>query len=236
MNGFTRLFSTIVTSTVWRESDKTRIVWITMLALMNEKGIVPASVPGLAALANVETEECRDALGVLLSPDKDSRTKEHEGRRIAEVDGGWSILNHGKYKDIGREMDRTEYLRKAQTRSRRRRQEEIPEVTEPSLLKFPCDGEPPEWNVVASLVKRWRGHFPSLDIGAECRNALAWIEASPERRKTARGMKRFLVGWFGRAQNGGQRRGGSSATAPVNVRVGHARAEIKDRPSGEVKL
>lgn len=207
-----------------------------MLALMDDKGVVPASVPGLAALANVETEECRDALGVLMSPDRDSRTKEHDGRRIAEVDGGWSILNHGKYRDIGREMDRTEYLRKAQTRSRRRRQVTIPETAEPSILRFPCDGDPEEWHVVASLVKRWREHFPSLDIGQECRNALAWIESSPERHKTARGMPKFLVGWFGRAQNGGQRRGGMPAPAAQNVRVGHARAEIKDRPNGEVKL
>lgn len=41
----------------------------------------------------------------------------------------------------------------------------------------------------------------------ECRKALAWIGADASRRKTARGMKRFLVGWLGRAQNSGRARG-----------------------------
>lgn len=208
-----------------------------MLALMDDKGVVPASVPGLAALANVKTEECRSALGVLMAPDSDSRTKEHDGRRISEVDGGWSILNFAKYRAVGKEIDRADYLRLKQRSSRRRRaQVPLPATTEPSLLRFPCDGDPNEWHVVGSLVKHWRELFPSLDIGQECRNALAWVEASPDRRKTARGMQRYLVGWFGRAQNGGQRRGGSPALGVPNVRVGHARAEIKDRPSGEVKL
>ncbi len=30
---YTKLFHSIVTSTIWRETDPTRIVWITMLAL-----------------------------------------------------------------------------------------------------------------------------------------------------------------------------------------------------------
>ena len=42
--GFTKLFNTIVTSTIWQEDDKTRIVWITMLAIADASGIVGASI------------------------------------------------------------------------------------------------------------------------------------------------------------------------------------------------
>ena len=35
-----------------------------------------------------------------MSPDPDSRTKDHGGRRIEEIDGGWRLLNHAKYKAI----------------------------------------------------------------------------------------------------------------------------------------
>ena len=121
MHGFTKLFSTLITSTVWREDDKVRVVWITMLALADRDGVVPASVPGLAALANVDTEDCRSALALLAAPDKDSRTREHEGRRIEEVDGGWKLLNYAKYRELGRSVHRTEYMRVKQQESRDRR-------------------------------------------------------------------------------------------------------------------
>ena len=90
--GFTKLFSSIVMSSIWSEDDKTRIMWVTMLAMADAQGHVEASVPGLAYTARVSLEDCERALGILSSPDPYSRTKEAEGRRIRVVDGGWSIL------------------------------------------------------------------------------------------------------------------------------------------------
>ncbi len=96
--GYTKLFSEIVMSTVWREKDTTRLVWITMLALRNRHHIVEGSVPGLADCARVSIEACRAALRVLSGPDPDSRSQEFEGRRIQSVDGGWWIVNGEKYR------------------------------------------------------------------------------------------------------------------------------------------
>lgn len=96
--GYTKLFSSIITSTIWSEDDKTRIVWITMLALADKNGEVQGSIPGLARLAGVSTEACREAINKFLSPDEDSRTKDDEGRRIEEIEGGWALLNHDKYR------------------------------------------------------------------------------------------------------------------------------------------
>lgn len=79
-----------------------------------------------------------------------------------------------------------------------------PVPVEPPLLTFPCDGESKQWHLVQSQVDHWQELFPSRDIMADCRAALAWIEANPSKRKTASGMPRTLVGWFGRAQNRGQ--------------------------------
>lgn len=121
MSGFTKLFGTLVTSTIWREDDKTRVVWITMLAMADRHGYVAASVPGLAAIANVATEECRAALLRLKAPDLDSRTKDREGRRLEDADGGWTILNYAKYRELGRSVDRTEYLRVKKQESRSRK-------------------------------------------------------------------------------------------------------------------
>lgn len=120
VGGFTKLFSTLVTSTIWREDDKTRVVWITMLALSDRYGVVAASVPGLAAMANVEVEDCRRALTRFMAPDPDSRTEEHDGRRIEKIAGGWRLLNYEKYREAGRGEARREYLTRKKRESRGR--------------------------------------------------------------------------------------------------------------------
>lgn len=122
MAGYTKLFSSIVTSSIWREDNVTRIIWVTMLALADATGRVDAAVPGLAAAANVDVDECERALAKLLSPDKYSRTKDHDGRRIEECEGGWAILNYAYYREKGRTRDRTDYMRQYQRNRRRRKQ------------------------------------------------------------------------------------------------------------------
>lgn len=118
MTGYTKLFGSIVASTIWREPNEVRIVWITMLALANKSGIVEASVPGLADLSRVTVQQCRDAIDRLQSPDPDSRTPDHEGRRIQKVDGGWAVLNHAKYRAKMGVDERREYLRVKQAEHR----------------------------------------------------------------------------------------------------------------------
>ncbi len=120
MAGYTKLFSTILASTIWRAPDKTRIVWITLLAMADQRGVAEGSVPGLADFARVSVDECRAALTELMAPDPDSRTKDWDGRRIEEVDGGWLLLNHGKYRAKMNADERREYLRKKQAEHRAR--------------------------------------------------------------------------------------------------------------------
>jgi hypothetical protein len=97
MAGYTKLFGSIVHSTIWREPTSTRIVWITMLALKDGKGDVHASVPGLADAARVTRAECEEALERLGAPDPDSSNKLEEGRRIIPIEGGWFVVSHQKY-------------------------------------------------------------------------------------------------------------------------------------------
>lgn len=97
---FTKLFSSITESTIWVESDATRIVWIAMLAMADRKGRVWASIPGLASRARVSLEQAESAIKKFLEPDTYSRTKLYEGKRIEKIDGGWRLLNHGKYRAI----------------------------------------------------------------------------------------------------------------------------------------
>lgn len=125
-DGFTKLFHSITTSTVWMQPDNVRLIWITMLALADKDGIVRASVPGLAHVARVELAATEAALEILGAPDPYSRTPENDGRRIEPVDGGWLIINHAKYRNCRDNDDRREYerTRKREQRDRLKREQE----------------------------------------------------------------------------------------------------------------
>ncbi len=114
MAGFTKLFSTIVTSSIWGEDNVTLRVWITMLSQSDANGVVGGSIPGFAHLARVTIPEMESALERLSAPDPYSRTPDQEGRRIESVPGGWRILNYLAYRERCQAKDgsRADYMRK----------------------------------------------------------------------------------------------------------------------------
>lgn len=101
MSGFAKIFASMLRSTVWvGQPWHVKLTWITLLMLADADGNVWASIPGLAKDAEVTDEQCEQALALFMAPDRRSRTKAHEGRRIVEIDGGWHILNHRKYREL----------------------------------------------------------------------------------------------------------------------------------------
>jgi hypothetical protein len=69
------------------------------------------------------------AITTFLSPDPDSRTPEHEGRRIEVIDGGWRLLNHEKYRAIRDEESTLESKRRyINTRRAKEREEKTSDV------------------------------------------------------------------------------------------------------------
>jgi len=111
MAGFTKLFDSILDSSIWQESKETKIVWITMLAMADRSGVIEAAIPGLANRAGVTIQEAETAVETFLSPDPYSRTTDYEGRRIEKVDGGWRLLNHEKFRQKLSAAERKEYQR-----------------------------------------------------------------------------------------------------------------------------
>ena len=118
MSGFTKLWSEITDSSIWNEDDKTRIVWITMLARMGPDYVVRASVGGLAHLARVKKEDCIKSLQILSDPDPDSRTSDFEGRRVEKVEGGFFIINGKRWREQQTAESRREYMREYMQRYR----------------------------------------------------------------------------------------------------------------------
>ena len=118
MAGFTNLFSSIVTSTIWQEDPETKVVWITLLALADAHGRVDGTIPGIANIANVSIGNTSSAISKFLNPDKYSRNQAYEGRRLKEIDGGWQILNYTSYRRKRDPEKRKKQNREAQARYR----------------------------------------------------------------------------------------------------------------------
>ena len=111
MTGYTKLFSSILMSSIWEESMETRLVWVTMLALADQHGHVDGTVKSLARVSRVTIEQCQRALDCLLGPDGDDRSGVLDGRRLVPQQGGWGLVNHATYRnkmsaDDRRERDR----------------------------------------------------------------------------------------------------------------------------------
>jgi hypothetical protein len=116
MAGYTKLFSTIVTSTIWQEDSDTRVIWITLLALTDAKGFVDATIPGIAGITKIPLATVEAAMTKFTLPDVYSRSQDHEGRRIMKVDGGWVLLNYAKYREKMR--SRADYFKDYRKRAK----------------------------------------------------------------------------------------------------------------------
>lgn len=98
---YNKLFTKILDSSIWLASDTTRIVWITLIAAMDEDGFCPfATVENLAARARVELKAAKKAVAELESPEPETATADNDGRRIERVPGGWLVINASKYRQM----------------------------------------------------------------------------------------------------------------------------------------
>lgn len=99
-----------------------------MLAMADQHGNVHASVGGLSHQSRKSLPETEDALRVLESPDPDSSRKDHEGRRIVRMEGGWHLLNHGFYRELGMSEDQKAYWRKNKRLQRQAKSRSVQDV------------------------------------------------------------------------------------------------------------
>lgn len=106
MSVYSKLFASILDSSVWLEPMPTRIVWLTLLAAKDQDGFARfASLENLARRAVVSLEEATVAVLKLEAPDPNSSNPDHEGRRIERAPGGWLVLNAKLYDDMVRKDD-----------------------------------------------------------------------------------------------------------------------------------
>lgn len=136
-----------------------------MLAMANKKGSVFGSIPGLANRARVPVEAVREAIAKFQQPDPDSRTKDFEGRRIVEIDGGWKLINYEKHRAIRDEEERREYMANLMREKRRKIRVSNVSQSEPPLSQAEAEAEterskaPPSVAVESPTDVRKRADF-----------------------------------------------------------------------------
>jgi hypothetical protein len=144
---------------------------------------------------------------------------------------GWHIVNRRKYRAIRDNRERRDYFREQKQKQRecppmstavhqrqphevgsRKNEVEIKEEPTPTrsdasradasprVFELPLrDGT--TYGVTEADCVRWKKFYPDVLILETLREQAAWLDSNPDRRKTRRGMKRFINGWFLKEQN-----------------------------------
>lgn len=73
-----------------------------------------------------------------------------------------------------------------------------------------------EYPVTQGQVAEWKAAFPAVDIEQELREMRAWSLANEPKRKTRRGVERFVVGWLSKEKRTGH--AGNGASSPGHLR------------------
>lgn len=116
--GFAKLDSGIVDSTIWMKPHDALRVWIALLAKSDSYGIVRIASPALAHQCFVTPERLAEIISDFCSPDPDSRSPNSDGRRLQPIEGGWTIINYLRYRDMMQRKSASHAERQAKYREK----------------------------------------------------------------------------------------------------------------------
>lgn len=60
------------------------------------------------------------------------------------------------------------------------------------------------YDVLPDKLTMWQQAYPELDVERELYRMASWCDANPTKRKTRRGIEKFINGWLNRSQKDGQ--------------------------------
>lgn len=63
------------------------------------------------------------------------------------------------------------------------------------------------YDVPVDKITLWRNTYPAVDVEQELRRMIAWLDSNPTKRKTRRGIERFINNWLSRTQDRGGTKG-----------------------------
>ncbi|MDE5589043.1 MAG: hypothetical protein K2J60_07855 [Acetatifactor sp.] len=196
------------------------------------RGSFVSSVAKLAEETNLTIDEVRTAILHLISTNE--ITKQSTNKYTV-----FTVVNYSLYQDIpkqeyGQVTDRTQTIAKLFP-TIEESNKGIKEInnyfcSEPENSAQSSSGillllnDKTSYNVPEEKITLWKETYPAVDIEQELRRMAAWLDCNPQRRKTRRGINRFINSWLAREQD----RGGSKRQKEVSMASG-ANAYDTDR-------
>ncbi len=77
----------------------------------------------------------------------------------------------------------------------------------------------PFYDVLPDKLSMWQRAYPDLDVERELYQMASWCDANPTKRKTRRGIEKFINGWLNRSQKDEQERGGEKRCSRTGDRI-----------------
>ena len=118
---FAKVFGQIFDSSI-AEDYNCRRMFMDLLVLADQTGAVDMTHEAISRRTNVPIEEVRKYIIALCQPDKTSRSKLEDGKRLIPLDGnrdwGWLVVNYSHYRKIKDEEARRAYFRDTQRKYR----------------------------------------------------------------------------------------------------------------------
>lgn len=103
---YARVFTQILDSSIAEDFEVRHVFedFLKVCTTGEHGGIVDSTRPALARKFNIPLDKLNRAIERLEAPDESSRNQDHEGRRLARLDGhrdwGWQILNWKEYDQV----------------------------------------------------------------------------------------------------------------------------------------
>lgn len=161
------------------EKIDVRYTFVLMLAICDPTGHVIGTDVAIARRLNMGVEQFQQCVEILMRPDKDSNSKEEDGRRVIPSTGerGYKLVNYLTYREMKDEEHRRSYMRDYMQNYREKKAKLAPvkngkqrltqEEEEEEVNKKPAGGEPAalkggekkEPTEYTKLVEDWMAYY-----------------------------------------------------------------------------
>lgn len=83
-----------------------------------------------------------------------------------------------------------------------------------------------DYNIPLCKIEKWKEAYTAVDVKQELKRMIAWLESNPQKKKTKRGIDRFINTWLSKEQD----RGGIYRNTCRNQSQSEQKAETYELP------
>lgn len=163
-----------------------------------------------------------DILSMAIDRDKEKYVSRCEANRENGRKGGLAKARNGKQSLLNGKQGLANLADKDRDKDRDKDSintispEPDKSAPDPSGIKLPLNDKT-YYDVPLSDIELWKDTYPAVDVEGELKRMIAWLESNPTKKKTRRGITRFINSWLSRTQDRGGSRTGQQAQTPTDI-------------------